>query len=277
MHRATARLPQLAAPDRRLYSRRVPGTADHIASWLRQRAHEAGANGFVVGLSGGVDSAVAARLSQIALPGAVLGVILPCQSDAQDESDARLLADHFSIPAVRVDLDAGFSALTSQLKMALSKLPPDLAHGGPVDDVRGRLPQANVKPRLRMASLYFVANSLNYLVVGTGNRSEIAIGYYTKYGDGGVDLLPLGRLFKSEVRTLGRQLGVPSRIIDKAPSAGLWLGQTDEGEMGFTYDDLERYLARGAGATPPAVAARIERLMKASEHKRLLPPMPDPE
>ena len=106
-------------------------------------------------------------------------------------------------------------------------------------------------------------------------RSEIAIGYFTKYGDGGCDLLPIGRLVKSEVRALARDLKIPQPIVDRAPSAGLWLGQTDEEEMGFTYADLERYLEDGAQGVPPALAMKIERLMRISEHKRSLPPMPD--
>ena len=126
-----------------------------------------------------------------------------------------------------------------------------------------------------MSTLYFVANSMNYLVAGTGNRSEITIGYFTKYGDGGVDVLPIGHLLKSHVRALARELGVPARVIDKPPSAGLWLGQTDEAEMGFTYDDLERYLQEGPQAVSPAVAMKIERLARASEHKRKPPPVPD--
>src|SRR2546425_240440 len=105
----------------------------------------------------------------------------------------------------------------------------------------------------RAASLYFVANSLNYLVAGTGNRSELAIGYFTKYGDGGVDLLPLGKLVKSQVWAMARELGVPTAIIDRKPTAGLWLGQTDEAEMGFGYGDLELYLSGRPQATPPAL------------------------
>jgi NAD+ synthase len=212
----------------------------------------------------------------MAMPGCVLGALLPCHSDPQDEADARLVAEHFALPAVRVDLETPYATLVAQAKSALAQAPPALARSGPVDDARGRLPLANIKPRLRMATLYFVANSVNYLVAGTGNRSEIAIGYFTKYGDGGVDLLPIGRLLKSEVRALARELGVPAPVLDRAPSAGLWLGQTDEGEMGFTYDDLERYLTKGPDATAPALAMRIERLMRASEHKRALPPTPDP-
>jgi NAD+ synthase len=131
-----------------------------------------------------------------------------------------------------------------------------------------------VKPRLRMTTLYFVANTLNYMVAGTGNRSELSIGYFTKYGDGGVDLLPIGNLLKSEVRAAARALGVPDPIIEKAPSAGLWLGQTDEAEMGFTYAELEDYLTKGPQTVSPALAMRIDRLMRSSEHKRALAPAP---
>ena len=140
-------------------------------------------------------------------------------------------------------------------------------------DIKQQLPEANVKPRLRMASLYFIANSLNYLVAGTGNRSEITLGYYTKYGDGGVDVLPIGALLKSEVRALARELGVPAPIIEKPPTAGLWVGQTDEAEMGFSYDTLEQYLAEGASAVGAAAAQRIEQLRAASDHKRQMPPI----
>lgn len=122
---------------------------------------------------------------------------------------------------------------------------------------------------------YFIANTLNYLVAGTGNRCEVSLGYFTKYGDGGVDVLPLGGLLKSEVRALAADVEVPAAIIEKAPSAGLWVGQTDEREMGFTYADLEHYLTEGPDAVAPAVALKIERLMRASEHKRTMPPIPD--
>src|SRR5205085_4516711 len=132
---------------------------------------------------------------------------------------------------------------------------PDLAHG--TEDIRAQVPRANIKPRLRMTTLYFLANTLNYLVAGTGNRSELAIGYFTKYGDGGVDLLPIGRLLKREVRDMAKELRLPAAIIDRPPSAGLWAGQVDEEEMGFTYAELERYLDEGPQAVSPALAVRI--------------------
>lgn len=243
--------------------------ANKLALWLRERAQEAGAHGFVVGLSGGIDSAVVARLCQMATPNRVLGVILPCYSHAQDEADAYVLADKYGIATARVDLTGPFDALTGELHAAI-KGAPQSVH---VTDIKQQLPEANIKPRLRMASLYFIANSLNYLVAGTGNRSEITLGYFTKYGDGGCDVLPIGALLKSEVRSLARSLGIPAKIIDKAPSAGLWIGQTDEAEMGFTYDDLEAYLTRGADAVSKATADRIEQLRRASDHKRALPPI----
>ena len=243
---------------------------------MRQQAAAAGARGLVVGLSGGIDSAVVARLCQLAMPGAAIGVVLPCHSDPRDQDDARLLAAHFRLPTVTIALERPFDALLEVGRTAVTEASRDLSAEPmpPPDDPRSRMPIANVKPRLRMASLYFVANSLNYLVAGTGNRCELAIGYFTKYGDGGVDLLPIGRLLKSEVRAMARDLGVPSAIIEKPPSAGLWLGQTDEGEMGFTYANLETYLTDGPDAVAPAVAMKIERLMRASEHKRAIAAMP---
>jgi NAD+ synthase len=248
--------------------------AERIAAWMRERVTEAGAHGLVVGLSGGVDSAVVARLAQLASPGAVVGALMPCHSDAQDERDAALVASHFALPTIRLDLSPTYDQLLAAAKSALQTLPATTRREHPHDDPRSRVPSANIKPRLRMTSLYFIANSLNYLVAGTGNRSELSIGYFTKYGDGGVDILPLANLVKSDVRALARELGVPQAIVERTPTAGLWLGQTDEAEMEFTYEQLERYLKDGAEGVAPALAMKIERLVRASEHKRRLPPSP---
>ena len=242
-----------------------------IVSWLRQRLTAANARGFVVGLSGGIDSAVVARLCQLA--GQVVGVILPCGSDSRDEADAGLVADAFSIPVMRIDLEPAYEALLGQARSAVDALPSELRPR--VDESAGRLALGNVRPRLRMAALYYVANSLNYLVAGTGNRSELTIGYFTKHGDGGVDCLPIGHLLKSQVRALAQELDVPQAIIDKVPGAGLWIGQTDESEMGFSYADLERYLTDGPEGVSPALALRVERMIRAAEHKRSLPPTPE--
>jgi NAD+ synthase len=248
---------------------------DAVVQWLRHRLSESGARGFVVGLSGGLDSAVVARLCHLAAPANVVGVIMPCHSDPEDEADARLLADHFRIPTVKVDLAPAFDVLTEDLRDAVNHVPVEqLAGIDPASDSQARVPVANVKPRLRMTTLYFLANSLNYVVAGSGNRSELAIGYFTKHGDGGVDLLPIGHLLKSEVRAAARELDVPEALIEKVPSAGLWPGQTGEEDMGFTYTELENHLTNGPGAVAPALAMRVERLIRQSEHKRALAPSP---
>jgi NAD+ synthase len=266
---------------------RAMPAAERIAGWMRRYLASSGARGFVVGLSGGLDSAVVARLAQLAAPGAVVGLLLPCYGDPKDEQDALLVAKKFSLPTARVDLAPAYDALAADGQAAIDALRPQLRAGpstapkagspspAATDDPRARIPDANIKPRLRMTTLYFVANSMQYLVAGTGNKSELAIGYFTKYGDGGVDLLPLGHLVKSEVRALARELQIPPAIIERTPSAGLWPGQSDEQEMGFTYADLERYLEEGPQGVSPALAMRIERLTRSTEHKRQLPPMPD--
>jgi len=246
-----------------------------IADWIRQQVTAAHARGVVVGLSGGLDSAVVARLCQIALPANVVAAILPAHSDPRDERDAELIVTQFGLPAVRIDLAPAYDLLVQDLKTLFLQLPRDQAPLNDSEDLKARLPLANIKPRLRMSTLYFIANSLNYLVVGTGNRSEMTIGYFTKYGDGAADLLPIGRLLKSEVRELAVDLEIPQAIIDKAPSAGLWSGQTDEAEMGFSYVDLERYLAAGPEGVAPALALRIERLIRTTEHKRAQAVMPE--
>jgi NAD+ synthase len=240
---------------------------------MRGRLAAAGARGFVVGLSGGIDSAVVARLAQLAAPGAVLGVLLPCHSDPADEADAALFAKQFAIPITTVDLGPSYDSLTADVQNAMELVPRDMRGTAPA----GRIPLANLKPRLRMAALYYFANTLNYLLVGTSNRSEIAIGYFTKYGDGGADLLPIGQLVKREVIALARDLGIPEAIVTRTPSAGLWVGQNDEEDMGFSYVELERYIDRGPEGVSPALALKIERLIRGSDHKRELPPIPHDE
>jgi len=255
------------------YSQEMSIVADQMAAWLREHVAAANAKGIVVGLSGGVDSAVVARVAQMAMGDAVIGIIMPAHSDPQDEQDARLVAERFRLSVVVVDLTGTYDHLAGSIEQALG----NHLNGGVAEaDPPPKLALANLKPRMRMTTVYAIANRFNYLVAGTGNRSEIEIGYYTKYGDGGVDLLPLGALVKSDVRALARELDVPTGIIEKAPSAGLWLGQTDEGEMGFTYADLERFLSEGPAAVAPAVAAKIDALARGSAHKRRMPPVFEP-
>jgi NAD+ synthase len=234
---------------------------DQIAAWLRAQLAAAGAEGFVFGLSGGVDSATTAALAVRAVgPAHALGALLPCHSQPEDARLARLVADTFSIPTVTVELNDAYDALT--------------AHLPPSDHP---LAAANAKPRLRMIAWYYLAQTHNYLVLGAGNKTELDVGYFTKYGDGGVDLLPLGDLYKTQVWELARELGVPQEIVERPPTAGLWPGQTDEGEMGITYRELDRILAAIATANTSGVDRatldKVERMVARSAHKRALPPI----
>jgi len=234
--------------------------AEEISGWIKEQIEGAGAKGAVVGLSGGLDSSVTAVLCKRVTD--LLGLIMPIHSDPLDEEFASLLASKFDIQVQRVDLSPVYDALARVL--------PDPAG----------LPAANLKPRLRMATLYYFANKENRLVVGAGNKSEIMMGYFTKYGDGGVDILPLGGLLKGQVRELARELGIPPRIIAKPPSAGLWAGQTDEQELGITYDDLDRILtAFESGGTvdlDPQLVDRVKRHMAETKHKRVPIPIFEP-
>lgn len=232
--------------------------AERLVGWLARRIADARAEGAVVGLSGGVDSALVAHLLARAAPGRVVGLLMPCHSDPADEASGRLAGESAGITVERVELGSAYDALIALLP----------AEDGP----RAQLARANLKPRLRMLTLYHHAALRRSLVVGTGNRSELAVGYFTKYGDGGVDLLPLGRLTKTEVWELAGEVGVPRSIIERPPSAGLWAGQTDEGEMGMSYQELDAVL-RGE-SVGEEVARRVRELQQRSAHKRSLPPMP---
>lgn len=234
-----------------------------IVDWLKSKAAEAGSKGFVFGLSGGIDSALVAALASKAMKGNCLGLIMPCDSHPLDAEHAVLAAETFGITTKIVDLSGAHRNLISEFRRGAQNEP-------------SRLASANLKPRLRMASLYFYANELNYMVLGTGNRSEWYVGYSTKYGDGGVDVQPIIGLLKTQVAELSKHMGVPQEIITKTPTAGLWQGQTDEGEMGFTYAQLDRYIA--TGVADEEVKARIDRMHSSSRHKFALAPSPiEPE
>jgi NAD+ synthase len=235
--------------------------ADRIANWIREQVERAGVRDVVVGMSGGVDSACVAGLAQRAVGTEhVVGVLMPCHSDPVDAEYAGLALDAFGLEGISVDLTPVFDSLMAILP-----------------DSDRRLAQANVKPRLRMTTLYYIANTRDGLVAGTGNKSELMVGYFTKYGDGGADILPLGDLYKREVYAVARQLGVPQEIIDRPPTAGLWPGQTDEEEMGLSYDELERALITltigGDHGVAPATLEKVRQMTRASEHKRELAPI----
>ena len=237
----------------------LPQLCDRISSWIKQRVEEANARGGVLGLSGGVDSAVVAVLCKRGLGDRILGLIMPCYSNPLDQQCAREVAEKFGIPTQTVPLEPIYDRFKEIF-------PPG-----------NKLAEANLKPRIRMITLYYFANNLNYLVIGTGNRSEIAVGYFTKYGDGGVDILPLGGLLKTEVREIARYLGVPEHIVNRTPSAGLWAGQTDEEELGMTYEELDKailYLEEGKRTEISLKnLSKVRHLMETTYHKRELPPV----
>jgi len=233
--------------------------ADKIGDWIRTTVHDAKCGGIVLGLSGGVDSAVVAALGQRSMPERVLGVIMPCESDHQDAEDARIVADHLGIESDTVDLTAAYQAMTQALPPANPAI------------------SMNIKPRLRMTTLYYFAASRRYLVCGTSNRSEMSVGYFTKYGDSGCDLMPIASLLKYEVVQLARDLGLPQRIIDRPPSAGLRPGQTDEGEIGLSYGQIDlairSMMQKDVTAMPGPAFSKVKEMMRASAHKRSLPAM----
>jgi NAD+ synthase len=234
--------------------------AQKLTSWTRETVLQSGGKGVVLGMSGGVDSSVGAVLCKRAFPEMTLGVIMPCHSSKIDREHAELVAAKFHIPVKVVVLDGVFDSLIEALP------------GDGYDVTTRRLAENNIKPRLRMVTLYYFANRLNYLVVGSSNRSELSVGYFTKHGDGGSDLMPLGNLVKSQVRDLARYLDIPREIIDKPPSAGLWEGQTDEAEMGLDYSELDRYLT--TGKADEGIKKRVDFMMSKSKHKCWPPPIP---
>lgn len=227
---------------------------EKIVRWIQNQVKAANAQGLVLGMSGGIDSSVLAVLAKNALPDHTLGLMMPCHSLKEDLEDAQLVARQFSIPYQIIPLDEVFDLFCQTIQ----SIPPK------------QMAQANLKSRLRMCTLYYFANSLNYLVGGSSNRSELLVGYFTKYGDSGVDLLPIAHLTKTEVREIARFLGIPEKIITKPPSAGLWQGQTDEAEMGVSYSQIDRFIETGEVEEP--YRSLIQNLIAKNQHKRELPP-----
>ena len=232
---------------------------EKIVNWLRNQVKDCGMEGCVVGLSGGIDSAVTSVLCKKAFPDNTLGVIMPCYSGQEDGKDARKIADKFNIEYISKDLTP---VLDEFLYVLEGK-----------KDYEANMEIANMKPRLRMVTLYYYAAKNNYLVIGTDNWSELKVGYFTKHGDGGVDIAPLGRLVKTEVRELAGHLGIPEKIINKPPSAGLWEGQTDEAEMGISYEVLDNYILTGKASQEKQ--EKIEDMSRKNSHKLDPIPMPD--
>ncbi|KRQ87503.1 NH(3)-dependent NAD(+) synthetase [Caloramator mitchellensis] len=230
--------------------------ANELVEWIKERVKEAGADGIVLGLSGGVDSAVVAAAAKKAFPENTLGIIMPCHSNPQDEKDAVLLAERLNIKYKKVVLDDVYDTFLKEVGATGNE---------------NKLALANIKPRLRMTTLYYHAALFNYLVAGTGNKSELTVGYFTKYGDSGVDILPLASFVKHQVWELARYFNVPDEIVNKAPSAGLWENQTDENEMGITYKELDDYILTGEATN--RVKNIVDELNRKSQHKREMPKM----
>ncbi len=242
---------------------------DRITNFIRKVVEDANAEGVVVGLSGGVDSSTTAFLCVKALGSdRVLGIVMPERGVTREED----IDDALKICEI-LGIDYKFVEINPMVEVFLN----ELGEGS-------KIAVANLKPRIRMIINYYFANNLNRLVAGTGNKSELLTGYYTKYGDGGVDFLPIGDLYKTEVFELARFLGVPDRIIRKKPSAGLWIGQTDEGELGITYAKLDTILkALEKGMKPEEIpkefdvsedeVRRVVEMVERSKHKREPPPI----
>ncbi|MFC2013512.1 NAD(+) synthase [Chloroflexota bacterium] len=233
--------------------------ADKLISWIKNQVSSSGCRGVILGMSGGLDSSVLAVLCHRAFPQSTLGVIMPCYSSQEDMEHAQAVATKFSIQKETVMLESVFDTL-------LNALP-----GNKVDPNVSQKAESNLKARLRMLTLFYFANRLGYIVTGSSNRSELSVGYFTKYGDGGADILPLGDLVKGQVKELARFLGIPQQIIDKPPSAGLWEGQTDESELGLSYEELDSYLVSGEASDE--LKRKIEPMIAATRHKRQPPPI----
>lgn len=245
------------------------GTERVIEKFLAEKLRKVGAKGYVLGVSGGIDSAVCLRLCVRAVgKDRVLGLLMPEKdSPEEDLENSKVLCRSEGVKFKVVDITAPVDAFKKSI-------------GGPVD----KKSLANIKARCRMVVMYHYANTDKRLVVGTSNKSEMLVGYFTKFGDGGADLEPIGDLYKTEVRELARIIGIPDKIIKKVPSAGLWKGQTDEGEMGISYERLdaillgielgldEKKIAERADTTVKEVG-RISRMVRLTSHKRKFQPV----
>ncbi|SCI03188.1 MULTISPECIES: NAD(+) synthase [unclassified Romboutsia] len=240
---------------------------EKTVQWLRDKVEEANCKGLAVGVSGGIDSAVVSYLIKKAFPDNSIGVIMEIKSNPQDKKDALKVINGCGIKHIELDL-------TDEQECILNKVMGQLKEVGVYNENNQTISDANLRARVRMSTLYTVANNLNYLVVGTDNAAEVYTGYFTKYGDGGVDLVPIANITKAEVYEWAKVLGVHEDIINKAPSAGLWDGQTDEKEMGTTYKMIDAVVEGRLDEVPQKDLEVIERLHRISAHKRAVAPAP---
>ena len=230
-----------------------------VELFLQQYLKDAHAKGYVLGVSGGIDSALVAALAVKAVGrDKLLALLMPIDSHPDDVNYGVLLCKQYGIDYQIIDLSDAYHTLISEYDIRT--------------DEAGKLALNNTKVRLRMVTLYAYAQSRSALVLGTDNADEIHVGYFTKYGDGAADLVPLAELTKGEVFQASKLLGVPEAIVKRIPTAGLFSGQTDEGELGVTYEQLDRYLL--GEDVDQKVKERIQYLHRISEHKRN--PIPRP-
>jgi NAD+ synthase len=255
---------------------------EHIVAFIQDQVAAAGVEEAVIGLSGGIDSTTTASLAVEAL-GAddVYGLVMPSEVNRPENmSDAERVAEElgieYDVVAIEPIVDAFLGAVPTVDASADTEAPPLKTAVG------------NLRVRIRAVLDYFAANRRDALVLGTGNRSEALVGYFTKYGDGAVDCHPIANLYKQQVRQLASHLGVADDLAEKTASAEMWSGQTDEVELGVAYDTLDAVLAlhvdgplsRSATAAAidvdESVVAHVRDLSEASAHKRQVPPGPDP-
>lgn len=244
---------------------------DEIEKFLKQKLEESGAEGYVLGISGGIDSATAAKTVVEALGSdKLVGWVMPGKpSREKNVEDARELAEELGIEYREVDISPVVERFCDD-----TPFEPD------------REAEGNVRARARMIYQYMDANQNNLMVAGAGNKSELMLGYFTKYGDGAVDVSPLADMYKTEVREFAEYLGLDSKFIEKEPTAGLWEGQTDQAEISYSYGEIDPVLKKlfEEDMSPEKVVAsghgedlveRVMELYRSSEHKRNRPPYPD--
>ncbi len=230
--------------------------AENAINWIREYVNKIGAKGVVVGNSGGKDSAVVIAMATKALgKDRVITISMPCNSISQDLEDAKLVSETFGVEFLKIDLTESYNILEKDINLELRKLNIELNKDSKI----------NIKPRMRMLTLYGVAQSLGFLVIGTGNLCERMVGYTTKWGDSASDFNPIANFTVDEVLEIGRYLGVPDKIINKAPNDGLG-GQTDEEKMGVTYKQIAEYIE--TGKTDENAMENIRKRNISSKHKR---------
>lgn len=241
----------------------VKTSVEKRVEWIKNILETSGAKGIIYGNSGGKDCTLVGALCKLATD-SVLGVIMPCasaQNYGSDRDDALLAGKYFDIEQIEIDLTDVKSALETALKNEISR--------NAASEYSLKMSGVNINPRLRMTTLYALGQARGYLVAGTGNLDESTLGYFTKWGDGAHDFNPIADLTVGEVYEHLRYLGAPASIVNKAPSAGLYPGQTDEDELGIKYSDVDKYL-KGEEISDE-IRAKIERAKRASAHKLRMP------